>query len=57
MRVVLKQLYHGLSACTRDNPLAKARGLSSRTDGQIKAYQLLNANCMSIYSQIFQQYL
>ena len=30
----IKQLYHGLSACTRDDPLAKARGLSPRTDGQ-----------------------
>ena len=30
----IKQLYHGLSACTGDNPLAKARGLSPRTGGQ-----------------------
>ena len=30
----IKQLYHGLSACTGDNPLAKARGSSPRTGGQ-----------------------
>ena len=30
----IKQLYHRLSACTEDNPLDKARGLSPRTDGQ-----------------------
>ena len=30
----IKHLYHGLSACTEDNPLAKARGLSPRTGGQ-----------------------
>ena len=27
-------LYHGLSACTGDNPLAKARGLAPRTGDQ-----------------------
>ena len=30
----IKLLYHGLSACTGDNPLAKARGLYPRTGGQ-----------------------
>ena len=30
----IKLLKHGLSACTGDNPLAKARRLSPRTDGQ-----------------------
>ena len=30
----MKYLYHGLSTCTGDNPLAKARGLSPRTGGQ-----------------------
>ena len=30
----IKWLYHGLSACTEDNPLAKARGSSPRTGGQ-----------------------
>ena len=30
------KLYYGLSACTGDNSLAKARGLSPRTGGQTK---------------------
>ena len=30
----IKKLYHGLSTCTGDNPLAKARGLTPRTGGQ-----------------------
>ena len=30
----VKYLYPDLSACTGDNPLAKARGLSPRTGGQ-----------------------
>ena len=30
----VKLLNRGLSACTGDNPLAKARGLSPRTGGQ-----------------------
>ena len=34
----IKQLYHGLSTCTRDNALAKARGLSPRTGGQTTWY-------------------
>ena len=29
----MKYLYHGLSTCTGDNPLAKARGLSPHTGG------------------------
>ena len=30
----IKQLYHGLSICIGDNPLAKACGLSPFTGGQ-----------------------
>ena len=30
----IKKLYHCLSACARDDPLAKVRGLSPRTGGQ-----------------------
>ena len=29
-------MYHSLSACTGDNPLAKAHELSPRTGGQTK---------------------
>ena len=31
----IRQLLYGFCVCTGDNPLAKARGLSSRTDTQI----------------------
>ena len=34
---------HGLCACTVDNPLAKARGLSLRTGAQTMLYLSLNA--------------
>ena len=32
------EIEHGLCACTIDNPLAKARGLSLRTDAQTMLY-------------------
>ena len=32
------EIEHGLCACTLDNPLAKARGLSLRTDTQTMLY-------------------
>ena len=32
------EIKHGLCACTVDNPLAKARGLSLRTDAQTVLY-------------------
>ena len=32
------KLLYGLCNCTGDNPLAKARGLSSRTDAQTLQY-------------------
>ena len=32
------EIEHGLCACTVDNPLAKARGLSLRTDAQTMRY-------------------
>ena len=34
---------HGLCACTVDNPLAKARGLSLRTGAQTMLYLSLDA--------------
>ena len=40
----IKYLYHGLSACTGNNPLAKARGLSPRTGGQTAVYLLHSRN-------------
>ena len=36
-----KLLSHGFSACTGDNPLAKARGSSPRKDGQTVIQLLL----------------
>ena len=35
------EIEHGLYACTVDNPLAKARGLSLRTGAQTMLYLLL----------------
>ena len=35
------EIEHGLCACTVDNPLAKARGLSLRTGAQTMLYLLL----------------
>ena len=35
------QIEHGLCACTVDNPLAKARELSFRTDAQTMLYHSL----------------
>ena len=36
------EIEHGLCACTVDNPLAKARGLSLRTGAQTMLYLPLN---------------
>ena len=36
------EIEHGLCACTVDNPLAKARGLSLRTGAQTMFYLSLN---------------
>ena len=43
----LKYLYHGLSTCTADNQLAKARGSSLHTGGQTIAsvHHHYNINC------------
>ena len=38
------EIEHGLCACTVDNPLAKARGLSLRTGAQPMLYLPLNLN-------------
>ena len=46
MRVV----YNGLSACTRDNTRAKARGLSPRTGGQTTVELLLKKGLAFILS-------
>ena len=41
------EIEHGLSACTVDNPLAKARGLSLRTGAQTVLYlSLINQSCI-----------
>ena len=37
------EIQHGLCACTVDNPLAKARGLSHPTGAQIMLYLSLTA--------------
>ena len=42
------EIEHGLCACTVDNPLAKARGLSLRTGAQIMLY--LSLVCPSIHT-------
>ena len=34
----ISEIEHGLCACTVDNPLAKARGLSLRTGAQTMLY-------------------
>ena len=39
------ELEHGLCACTVDNPLAIARGLSLRTGAQTMLYLPLNLHC------------
>ena len=38
------EIEHGLCACTVDNPLAKARGLSLRTGAQTMLYLSLNCH-------------
>ena len=38
------EIEHGLCACTVDNPLAKARGLSLRTGAQTMLYLSLVGN-------------
>ena len=60
------EIEHGLCACTVDNPLAKARGLSLRTGAQTMLYLPLLSflflrvddniwmTCVSLHS--FQQY-
>ena len=39
-----REIEHGLCACTVDNPLAKARGLSLRTGAQPMLYLSLSSN-------------
>ena len=46
------EIEHGLCACTVDNPLAKARGLSLRTGAQTMLYLSLR----SFHSFLFQEY-
>ena len=43
----IKYLYHGLPACTEDNP--RARGLSPRTCGQTVVFILLNVYLIVIF--------
>ena len=38
------EIEHGLCACTVDNPLAEARGLSLRTDAQTMLYLSLGGS-------------
>ena len=38
------EIEHGLCACTVDNPLAKARGLSLRTGAQTMLYPSQNSS-------------
>ena len=40
------EIEHGLCACTVDNPLAKARGLSLRTGAQTMLYLSLITLCL-----------
>ena len=47
-----RDLEHGLCACTVDNPLAKARGLSLRTGAQTMLYFSLNSK-MYLEKQFF----
>ena len=48
---------HGLCACTVDNPLAKARGLSLRTGAQTMLYLslvlLVNTESQSVKGKTF----
>ena len=46
---------HGLCACTVDNPLAKARGLSLHTGAQTMLY-LSHVTCFLLYSLISAMY-
>ena len=47
------EIGHGLCACTVDNPLAKARGLSLRTGAQPMLYLPLNAHAPSFCVSCF----
>ena len=50
---VTSEIEHGLCACTTDNPLAKARGLSLRTGAQPMLYHpLIPMNCDHLESFI-----
>ena len=44
------EIEHGLCACTVDNPLAKARGLSLRTGAQTMLYLPLNVEFIRVSS-------
>ena len=46
------EIEHGLCACTVDNPLAKARGLSLRTGAQTMLYLPLRNNRKRTGSQM-----
>ena len=46
----ISEIEHGLCACTFDNPLAKARGLSLRTGAQTMLYlSLVVSNATKIF--------
>ena len=45
------EIDHGLCACTIDNPLAKARGLSLRTSAQTMLYLSLRETVRSCHAQ------
>ena len=42
------EIEHGLCACTVDNPLAKARGLSLRTGAQALLYLSLGVDVLGV---------
>ena len=46
------EIEHGLCACTVDNPLAKARGLSLRAGAQTMLYLLLKLGLISIFLSV-----
>ena len=50
------EIEHGLCACTVDNPLAKARGLSLRTGAQTVLYLSLGV-CMYSAEQFFRSFI
>ena len=46
------EIEHGLCACTVDNPLAKARGLSLRTGAQTMLYSIIHSLKLGDYLSV-----